>query len=750
MAHILAAGCLGEQMDYRKADLEARLAIAQAQDTSLEILQQLATDEVEAVQRAIALNPNADEALLRSLGKAFPEEVIQNPVFGLLLLENPKSDFVLLSQARSVSASAELLERCAQSNEEEMLIAVGGNPEAPLHVLEQLVNEPPVLSGVEYTEREDYQYIFTAIVENPATSPQLLQKIVEQWGVAECTVARNPKTPVELLKKFSTWRNREMLLAVAQNPAAPTAIIESLAIEEYEAVRDAARSHPNAPSNIEELTNFVEEQPGTSPELLGRLASDKREHIRYLVAKHPKTPVSVLEILAQDDNPKVVEKARYNPSASETVLINYAKFLVKQEKIASLSNKRMCEREADSLTRHPIVTEKTLKLLVSLNSSSTNEVMAKFREALSEAMPRLPYPTSGIHYSGDIVRNLETTSEELRELFERFSKSNSSNSIYYIADLTAHPNFPSDLWPKVLNRAEVLASAASNPNLPIDAFFTLAQIEDRQVLIEIAQNPNTPSKILEKLMSEDIDIRCKLVQNPSISTSLLKVLASDDDALVQQEVTKHVKTNEDMLDKLSKSEDRATVFSIACNANASLEALIQVVDRALVPIKKIDYIASSIRQRRKYELLKQKRLECLQKLANHPRADEAILKRLISQNDFRVHCCVLERPDLDGGTIQLIVDKAIAKMLSKEKGDFCQPALARACKHPNTPDSILESFAHDQPRALKDAFGEPLFLFLREGVAQNPNTPLAVLEHLREDRQGQVKEAAIQTILMRN
>lgn len=726
-------------MDYREADLETRLAIAQAQDTSLEMLQQLATDKTEEVRRAIALNPNADKALLRSLGAEFPEEVIQNPMFGLLLLENPEESFVRLSLARSTTASLDLLEECAQSTEEELLIAVAVNPNTPLHVLEQLVSQPPALSDHEYMEREDYRLIFKEIVHNPNVSAALLRTISEQWGIVESEVARNPKTPVDLLEKFSTWNNSTILLALCQNMATPQSIIEKLVIGSFQTVREAAKVHPNAPQNLEELQGFIEGHPKTSPELLEKLASDSRSDVRSRVAQNSNTPIAALERLALDDNPKVAVRARQNPNASETVLTNYAKFLVKQATLVSPSNKFRHEQEVVELTQHPKITAQALEVLTLFDGGSTTiySAITKSKAASSELLLKLSQQTEEIHCWGNLVKNPATPGKALTHLFRCLSNAKHPNAMGFLSILAAHPNVPQDLWPAILQNPRLLTSAASNPNLPHEAIQAFISAEDWAIVGNIAQNPSTSPEILQQLMGENIRIRCQLAQNPNLPLALLETLAKDE-ALVRQAVAQNPAATFSMLSQLAQDEDDLVIFRLSYNPNSPSEVLERVVDKAIIEQPDTDTEFQKIQ------------IKCLLNLASHTHANLKILRQLASCKTARVHYQMLQRPNLDEEIIQLIMDKTVAEMLAQNTMTSFTSSLSKVCMHQNTPTRILEDFANNRPESLWTAFGEVLFWSLRRDIAQNPKTPLSVLETLSQDNQPQIQKAAKLAIQQRS
>ena len=61
---------------------------ASLETTSPERLRELAEQNVK-LARIVASNPNTPRETLLELGTEFPEELLKNPVFDLLLLENP-------------------------------------------------------------------------------------------------------------------------------------------------------------------------------------------------------------------------------------------------------------------------------------------------------------------------------------------------------------------------------------------------------------------------------------------------------------------------------------------------------------------------------------------------------------------------------------------------------------------------------------------------------------------------------------
>ena len=73
-------------------NIEQERKLAQSENTPSEILTELAKSQDLQTRQYVAFNPNTSIENLLNLGSEFPEELFNNPVFDLLILENP--DFI--------------------------------------------------------------------------------------------------------------------------------------------------------------------------------------------------------------------------------------------------------------------------------------------------------------------------------------------------------------------------------------------------------------------------------------------------------------------------------------------------------------------------------------------------------------------------------------------------------------------------------------------------------------------------------
>ncbi|MFN6479503.1 hypothetical protein [Nostoc sp. DedQUE07] len=461
-------------------------ALASAVDTSVVVLEELSLHPQPEVREAVAKNPNTPTKVLLKLGKEFPDAITANPIFNLLLLENPESHFVRLSLARSTTTSESAIAQLSKIEDKEILLAVARNPKTSLEILEELVENPPLFCDDENADESDFDELFTAIAQNPNTSESLLLQLAEDGSsYVKMAIAENPKTPLSLLNKFADWRS--MHEAIARNPQASSAILEKLAGENEKEIRDLVKNHPNVSETAIAIINFIEGKPGTSIDLLEQLASDRRASVRRLVAAHPLTPAKVLEKLAQDTDEDVPFKAANHPNANSTVLEFFAEFLVKQHQRVSPSNRARYEESAVRLVRRSDITPKVLENLLQMNKYDVVSAIASSLKTPPTILLALTdyqnQSSSHIHFLINLAKNPNTPSDALEKLYLKINQTQHPNTIDGLHDIASHPNTPVHLLEQfaVHSRTDLRAKIAKNVNIPISILERLSNDSDSRV-----------------------------------------------------------------------------------------------------------------------------------------------------------------------------------------------------------------------------------------------------------------------------
>ena len=180
---------------------EERIVVAGDPETPPDIITELAREGDDEILMAVAMNPNA------------PEEALME-----------------VASRGSGKACGRLLERDRLPEEILMTIVDRADPDRSY-----------------WSGRIDQRYL-EEIVEREDCTPRVLAKIVEK-GPAEILIkiAKDPKTPLEILRKLASSNNRKVRAAVASNPRTPPDVLLMLASDGDEEVRNAALRNPNCP-----------------------------------------------------------------------------------------------------------------------------------------------------------------------------------------------------------------------------------------------------------------------------------------------------------------------------------------------------------------------------------------------------------------------------------------------------------------------------------------------------------------------
>lgn len=182
--------------------------LAKSEYSSAETLMKLSEHPNIAIRIAVASNPNAPVEVLEELSWEFPETISTNPVFNLLILENPNKHFIKFVLAHSSKTpTAKLLQliedniHLEDSDSYKIIWAAIANPNTTLEILEKIIRRFPHLI------RDNY--IPLAIISNPNTSSKILDRIVtdtEGYNTILIfrTIVNHPNTSIKLIVKSLT------------------------------------------------------------------------------------------------------------------------------------------------------------------------------------------------------------------------------------------------------------------------------------------------------------------------------------------------------------------------------------------------------------------------------------------------------------------------------------------------------------------------------------------------------------------
>ena len=186
--------------------------------------------------------------------------------------------------------SIELLEKMAQSDDEQGRASIAKNPKVPVQLLIQLAEDSSVSVRIE--------------VAKSLNSPVGLLALLAEDNSMEvrCAVAKNVETPVKVLIQLVQDQNQEVCRHVGENPNLPVELLEEWVTDEGSRICYGIPFYPNTPIEIaiQEYQHRVTEY-------------DDCYDYRKWLASHPQTPQLLLEWLGKPNHWKAWANLVTNP-----------------------------------------------------------------------------------------------------------------------------------------------------------------------------------------------------------------------------------------------------------------------------------------------------------------------------------------------------------------------------------------------------------------------------------------------------
>lgn len=385
----------GERLkELAKIGTDLARRVAKNPSAPPELLKQLARCNDATTRSHVTANPNTPTEVLRHLGGEFPEQLIDNPIFPLLWLENPnlarKMPFTTLaSLLQQERVPVFFLEQTANHWDRKVQLTVAMHPQTPRTALEKLVRcrDAEVAEAAqlhvnwagEITEgwEEVVKQAFQTTVLRPVIVPkhqEYIEELAKIGSISESIIESLPRTYRDnflqavargannLPHRLEQWARDnkwEFRRAVATNPNTPVSILKQLGVDHEGMVRREVAKNPNTPvSLLEQLAldidvfvrKNVAENPGIPVSVLEHLAKDEEQQVRVAVALNSKMPASLPEPLVLEQDVSLCTKAAKYPNTP----VNCLELLAKDENVQVREN----------VAKNPSTPERLLKLLV--------------------------------------------------------------------------------------------------------------------------------------------------------------------------------------------------------------------------------------------------------------------------------------------------------------------------------------------------------------------------------------------------
>ncbi|HEY9607791.1 hypothetical protein [Allocoleopsis sp.] len=347
-----------------------------------ELLRTLANSRDATTRSYVAANPNTPTEVLLYLGREFPEQLLNNPIFSLLWLENanvveemPLTTLVTLLKQESVPVF--FLEQAAIRCDREVQLAVTVNAQTSRTVLEKLVQNDDIqvaeaaqlhvnwAGEMHQGWDEDAHKAMQKEALHPKNQ-QYIEELAKLGLIPEFIVDRLPRNKDD----------HKFLQAVAPNPNVNHLphLLEQLATDKKWEFRAAVATNPNTPESLLQLLAKdktvevrcgVVQNPNTSEKLLKQLLSDREWKVRlvameaYLAQNPDDLPVMLRHQLRKKS--EGYEMSDYNPSSFIRLLILFHPQIPSQALAENSRSLAWLERYA--IAQHPNTPLDTLQTL---------------------------------------------------------------------------------------------------------------------------------------------------------------------------------------------------------------------------------------------------------------------------------------------------------------------------------------------------------------------------------------------------
>lgn len=673
---------------------QARIA-AEDVSTDPELLQELARSQDKDIRRAVAANPNTPADALLKLGAEFPTQLVENPVFSLLLLENPNLVAEIpLPTLRSIlkldNVPQFILEQAADKADVEVQLALANNIQTSKKVLERL------------TQSRDAQ-----VAESARLHVNFAYELTEGYEEKAREVIQGNMTPAYRAESNSLYS----VAVLAQICPIPKYIIEYW-------VQD---------SSYEYLCTMLATSPATLPDVLRQLACHKNPRIRYEVARNPRVPTDTkLQLMTDCEEIPGLGSVRSalasNPDTPPTILESLAKenYSMVREKVAQNPNT-------------------PLSIIQELTMDKNGEVACTASEIIK------------LRQSSYEVLDFSNESKRIANILETYQRPDWNKNWSNRGHAASNPHTPIFLLEELAKDKEemIRQGVASNPKTPINILEQLAKDDSRHVRNAIACNMRTPINIVFKQLARDswasrgiaarmssqsygsaeVDDILNILAEESASsiTIILQRLIQEGKEAARIYLARRVDLPADLLVQLARSSEYKVREAIAQNSSTPGEGLVYLAD--------------------------DKRLKIRLALAQNPNTPSIVIEELAKDSESSVRDKAMQNLNLSKDAIERIISGKYVNDYLKENPDFLlqnSDSLTLVIKHyENSKFVIVNYIILLQPQVSEKTLQEKTLSISwleRFAVAQNSMNSLEAIQKLTKDSNQLVRAAAKQTL----
>jgi len=554
-------------------DIQQAREQAQDENTPPDILAELAKIDDHILGQRVTANPNTPTEVLFKLGENHPRELLNNPVFNLLFLEDiervkqiPKKTLCSLLKQKDVPQF--IIDQAGNSQEKELQLLVANKLETSENVLNQLISSPhsEVVEAAQLHikifkdlwdihEEKIFNYTDKKIIESSQSTTGQLSLIlwadcfaVPKFILEKFTLALMlinfatllPSTLKTLLELYSidNFNNRLVREAIAKNPNTPTEILKELSQDRIATVRSSVAENPNTPTEILKklsqdrftiVRGSVAKNPNTSTEILKELCQVGR-----VAVENPKTPLEFLQQLAKSLVRSVGQVIKEIPQIIKYIKEGPCMAPINPD-FAQIAAKRILlkKSEYDYYVKNP--------LHISFTGFNSREISPKILTQLAHH--------ADFNIRSNVARNVNTPLEilfkvlvkdiEIRDCisailsYQEIKRGNDAkdrkDKIQQILTEKCTQSLDTilqNLLPHCSNSGKEFL--ANHSDIPAKFLVNLAEESDSNIQKAVARHSNTPIDTLRELARRELarkrkkDVFQGLAKNPNIPDDILE------------------------------------------------------------------------------------------------------------------------------------------------------------------------------------------------------------------------------------
>ena len=568
-----------------------RLKVANDENVTEEILEELSTDEVFEVREAVFKNINCSKQVLDA---QLSSNLTDNKLLNAIYSNKNVSIALALDKLTEYDSTLSRVDDLFKNND--------------MNLLE---NQQAVLKhGGDYANQ--------LLAEYKNILPEISEKLAENNDLKVRRLLANNQNisgkAIEILSKYDDW---EIKKSVVQHLNITPKASENLANDEYWYIRYLLTQNPNLTQDVAiklakdstlEVKKGLIQTNFLSGDVENILVIDSDENIRLLLAGNINIAEKTKAILAKDEDWMI----RNELSSKQVVLKDIEEILSED----SDGNVRK------SLASNPNISDKVIK---KLSTDSDWEVRAGLscNLNLSEKIAEKLAVDDDLDVRKSLASNPNISDKVIKIL--------SSDSDWEVrAGLSSNLNLSEKIAEKLArdDDLDVRKSLASNPNISDKVIKILFSDSDWGVREKLASNPNLSKDIMQALMEDDYSykdfsrynyfydnivypVKNGLAINPNIPNDLSLILVKDENCFLQESLAKNENISSDVVEMLVNMKYKSDRFGLFAN-------LIEI------------------------------------ELAKNKNISENTLRLLIEQGDYKVRAQLAKREDLPNEIIDIL------------------------------------------------------------------------------------------------